>query len=241
MASEYFKNFASVKYEMPNGVILSVKDIFRKAIIEPEVADSLVDYTYYEIQDGERPDVVATRLYGDSNLYWLFYLVNDFDNFNSWHLSSLEFEKFLNDKYPGKYLTATASTNIVSSSSKFLLGERVTSASSSGNVIRVEPTYNRIAVEGGTWNANDVVTGASSGKSFTVSSVQEHRDGVNHYKNSSGLKQNRTGSGFSPVTHFEHELEHNEEKRKIKIIRPQFVSVILKQFNEVMSAPGIDG
>jgi hypothetical protein len=116
------------------------------------------------------------------------------------------------------------------------LGEKITSSSSTGNIVKVEPTFNRIAVVGGNWSQGDVVTGASSGKSFTVSSVQEHRDGVSHYQNSSGLKQNRTGSGFSPVTHFEHELEHNEERRKIKVIRPEFVSPIVKEFERIMIA-----
>lgn len=236
MSNIYFKNFPDTNYILPNGKSVVIKDIFRKVSIQPEVIDNIVDYTWYEIQDGERPDVVATRLYGDSKLYWLFYLVNELDNYNDWFKSNDEFFTFINEKYPGYWLNAPTVSDIITTSNKFLLGERVTSLSSVGNVIDVDPNFKRIAVDRGDWSAGDVITGKTSGKSFTVSSVVAQRDGVEHYKNSDGLKTNVATDGFLPVTAFDIELEENERKRKIKVIRKGFVPAIIHQFSDLMTS-----
>jgi hypothetical protein len=235
MSSEYFKNFPSINYIMPDGKSVKIKDIFRKVEIEPAVFDSVIEYNFYEIEDGERPDVVASKLYGDSHLYWTFFLVNQIDSYLDWHKSNSEFNEFIKQKYEGYWLNATLTSDIITSSSKFLLGEKITSSSSEGNVILIDPTFKRIGVTGGSWSANDVVTGATSGKSFTISSVQNREDGVIFYENSDGLRRNSSASGYNPVTYFDHEYEHNEAKRKIKIIKPRLIKTIVSEVARLLS------
>ena len=46
---------------------------FRKSKIEQESVNSIIDYQFYELKDGERPDIVAHRLYGSSKLHWTFF------------------------------------------------------------------------------------------------------------------------------------------------------------------------
>ena len=64
MSNQLFKNFPEIQYTLSTGKIVTIKDFFRKSMIEQEAVNSVISYTYYEIQDGERPDVVADRLYG---------------------------------------------------------------------------------------------------------------------------------------------------------------------------------
>ena len=144
MSNQLFKNFPEIQYTLSTGKIVTIKDFFRKSMIEQEAVNSVISYTYYEIQDGERPDVVADRLYGDSELHWTFFLVNDMDNYYQWHKDNVTFEKHINEMYPEYWLIASDSTDIVSSSSKFLLGEIIESSQQQGNVISVQPTFNRI-------------------------------------------------------------------------------------------------
>jgi hypothetical protein len=138
--------------------------------------------------------------------------------------------------YPEYWLIASDSTDIVSSSSKWLLGEIIESSSQKGNVISVQPTFNRIGVAGGSWNANDVVTGKVSGKSFTVSSVVNGPDGIDHYVNSEGHKRNNLTTGFTPVTYYTHDYEQNETNRKIKVIRPEYIRRVVSEFEKVMAS-----
>jgi hypothetical protein len=40
--------------------------------------DDAAFYTYYDIQNGDRPDQVSQKLYGRSDLHWTFAIMNDF-------------------------------------------------------------------------------------------------------------------------------------------------------------------
>ena len=70
MASEIFKNFPEITYTLRGGKIVTVKDLFRKVSVS---LDNIIDYTYYDLQDDDRPDVVASKLYGDGDLHWTFF------------------------------------------------------------------------------------------------------------------------------------------------------------------------
>jgi len=236
MANQFFKNFPEMQYKLDSGKVITIKDFFRKSSIEPAAQEAIVDYTYYELQEGDRPDVVATKLYGDSDLHWVFFLVNDFDNYYDWFKSSQDFERYMDKKYRGKYFIASESTDIIDSSNKFLLGETVTGTNSRGVVIGVDPTYKRIHVDVEVGFENPiVVTGSNSGNSFTPSSIIDPRDGVAYYYNGTE-RSNLWASGFDTKSNWEHEFELNEEKRNIKIIRPALIGRIISQFEKVMKS-----
>jgi hypothetical protein len=236
MSNQLFKNFPEIQYTLSTGKIVTIKDFFRKSTIEQDSVNSVISYTFYEIQDGERPDVVADRLYGDSDLHWTFFLVNDMDNYYQWYKDQTTFENQLKEMYPEYWLISNRSTDIVSKNDKWLLGEIIETSQQSGNVISVQPTFNRIGVAGGTWNVNDVVTGKVSGKSFTVSSVVSGPDGIDHYVNSEGLRRNTIDTGFTPVTYYTHDYEVNETNRKIKVIRPEYIRRVVSEFEKVMAS-----
>jgi len=312
MASKFFENFSEITYTLPDGKTIFVKDFFRKAKIEREALDKIVNYTYAEIQEGDRPDTLATRLYGDPDLYWLFFLVNDFDNHNNWYKSSSEFFTFIDEKYPGKYYIAENTTDICNSTSKFLVGEQLAKKYSftananqtlfsgtddngftlsydetfvvyrngvkqvqnenysvggltggkyssvnfiPGNdaadqmqagdvldvldireafIIQVDPTHKRIAVLEDGFSSGEFITGLKSLHSMEIQSVIEMRDGVLHYVNSDGIKRNTNSGGFTAVSFYEHELEHNEEKRRIKVIEPRLADSVVREFEKIM-------
>ena len=236
MSNQLFKNFPEIQYTLSTGKIVTIKDFFRKSTIEQDSVNSVISYTFYEIQDGERPDVVADRLYGDSDLHWTFFLVNDMDNYYQWYKDQTTFENQLKEMYPEYWLISNRSTDIVSKDDKWLLGEIIETSQQSGNVISVQPTFNRIGVAGGTWNVNDVVTGKVSGKSFTVSSVVSGPDGIDHYVNSEGLRRNTIDTGFTPVTYYTHDYEVNETNRKIKVIRPEYIRRVVSEFEKAMAS-----
>jgi hypothetical protein len=76
MATQFFKNFPEIQYTLDSGKVITIKDFFRKSKIDTSAVNSIIDYEYYELQEGDRPDVVATNIYGDSDLHWTFFLVN---------------------------------------------------------------------------------------------------------------------------------------------------------------------
>lgn len=56
-------------------------------------------------------------------------------------------------------------------------------------------------------------------------------NGVHHYENSQGYIVNSNASGAVPVTNFDHENRLNEEKRRIKILKPAYIEIILKEID----------
>ena len=235
MTNRYFQNFPEINYNLESEKIVTIKDFFRKSKIEQNAVDSLVSYDLYELTEGERPDIAAARLYGDQNLHWTFFLVNDIENYFDWYKDSATFERHINKKYPGKLAVGTQSTDILTSSSKFLMGEKVTSVSAEGRIIEVSPLEKRICIEDGDFVANELITGSVSGKTFTPTSVVEQRDGIKFYKNADGLRANTELSGYTGVTFYEDELELNENKRFIKYIDPALINSVVSRFGQIMS------
>jgi len=235
MASKFFSNFPKIQYKLNDGKVIFIKDFFRKSKVEQEAVSSITQYKKYELKEGERPDTLATKLYGNADLHWVFFLVNEIENYYDWYKDSAGFEEYMTKKYPGQVALASVSTDIVSSSNKFLLGEKVTSVSSEGSIILVEPHMNRVVIEGGNFVNNETITGYISGKSFTPTSVINHRDGIAFYKKDN-LRRNTEASDYTAVTHFDNELSLNEEKRFINIISPNRIAGIVRKFEEVMSA-----
>ena len=242
MADKYFTNFPEIQYQLADGKIVYIKDFFRKSKIEQEAVNSIVEYNLYNIPDGDRPDITATKLYGNPNLHWTFFLVNDIENYYDWVKDSSTFERYINKKYPGQYAIASASTDIVAAKSnnadvtnKFLLGEKITSVSTEGRVIEVLPEKNRIAIDGGNFVVDEAITGTVSTKSFTPTSVINHKDGVAYYKNGN-LRKNQASSGYTSVSLYDDEYEKNEAKRRIKIISPNIIGNIVRRFEKVMTS-----
>lgn len=241
MASQLFQNFPTMQYTLSNGKIITIKDFFRKARIETSALDSIIEYQYYEILDEERPDVVATKLYGDSDLHWTFWLVNDFDNYYDWFMGSQTFQNYLDEKYKGQCLVASNSSDIVSSTSKFLIGETVKSntGNKTASVLEVNPTHNRITVLGDIIESGEVISSHDKDgnvvKSFTVSSVSDSRDGVHHYEDSNNNKRTYGGAGWTPITDYIKEEQDNENKRQIKIIKPNRIRRVVTEFERIMT------
>ena len=103
MARGFFKHIPDIRYDFKSdGKYFRAKDLFRKVSTWSYLQEGISGYNYYRITDGERPDVVASKLYGDSTLYWTFFLVNEnLQDFNDWPKSGTVFHRFIERKYSG--------------------------------------------------------------------------------------------------------------------------------------------
>jgi len=242
--SGFFKHIPNVQYDFKSdGKYYQAKDLFRKVSVWSYLQEGISAYTYYRITDGERPDVTAAKIYGDSTLYWLFFLVNEnLQDLNDWPKSGTTFNKFVDRKYSGTCLVANASTDIVSFnhdtnvSSKFLLGELVTQSSSGaqGTVTSVDPTNSKITLNSvsGTFT-NGTVVGTESTKSFTVTSVVREQDVAHHYIDSNNLLTT-IDTNNTAISNLKYERDLNEEKHIIRYIEPKYVGSVIKEFKELV-------
>lgn len=84
------------------GNYVTLTDISRTVDINNLNEDKVSYYTYYNIQNGDRPDIISQKLYGNPNYYWTFFILNDQLKTginNSWPLSSADLENMISDEY----------------------------------------------------------------------------------------------------------------------------------------------
>ena len=236
---KYFKHYPTIDFDVKNdGELIEAKDIFRNIRVRDNSDEAITGYEYYYVNDQDRPDVLATKLYGDATLYWLFWMVNDqFATYNDWPKSQSILERFIARKYSGKALVSNQQSDIVSSSdSKFLQGEKVVGSTSSalGYVTKIDPTNKQLILNDvqGTFQINETVTGSQSSKSFTLSSVRNFSDSPHHYVNSDGNKT--TSETTTMVTNSEYEQTLNDSKRNIRYIKVDFIPQLLREFKSMI-------
>ena len=236
---KYFKHYPTIDFDVKNdGELIEAKDIFRNIRVRDNSDEAVTGYEYYYVNDQDRPDVLATKLYGDATLYWLFWMVNDqFATYNDWPKSQSILERFIARKYSGKALVSNQQSDIVSSSdSKFLQGEKVVGSTSSafGYVTKIDPTNKQLILNDvqGVFQVNETVTGSQSSKSFTLSSVRNFSDSPHHYVNSDGNKT--TSETTTMVTNSEYEQTLNDSKRNIRYIKVDFIPQLLREFKSMI-------
>ena len=236
---KYFKHYPTIDFDVKNdGELIEAKDIFRNIRVRDNSDEAITGYEYYYVNDQDRPDVLATKLYGDATLYWLFWMVNDqFATYNDWPKSQSILERFIARKYSGKALVSNQQSDIVSSSdSKFLQGEKVIGSTSSafGFVTKIDPTNKQLILNDvqGIFQDGETVTGSQSTKSFIISSVRNFSDSPHHYVNSDGNKT--TSETTTMVTNREYEQTLNDSKRSIKYIKTSMIPQLLREFKSMI-------
>ena len=74
----FFTQFPNFTYDLQdNNNFINAKNLFRHVDVNDVLAQNSFNYTYYEIQQGERPDIVSQNLYGTPDYYWTFFIVNE--------------------------------------------------------------------------------------------------------------------------------------------------------------------
>jgi len=103
---QYFDTLPKVVYTQ-NGVASVYTNLLARVSIIPEILKDPLIYYSYDIQEGDTPEIIAHKYYGDSYRYWIVLFANELlDPQWDWPMTSRVFEQYLADKYP--------STNIYS-------------------------------------------------------------------------------------------------------------------------------
>jgi hypothetical protein len=97
----YFNKFPTVEYDVKgDGVLRTMTDITRRVRISSKARLSTVEFDFYDVIDGQTPEFVADRYYGDVGLHWLILMTNDIiDVYTDWPMSVKRFEDYVYSKY----------------------------------------------------------------------------------------------------------------------------------------------
>ena len=97
----YFKNIPTIVYDsVGDGQFKDVKNLLRRVSIRAKVKANTLFYDTYDVKEGERPEDIAFKYYGDPQYHWVVMMVNNLtDRYYQWPMTQPDFEDFLTDKY----------------------------------------------------------------------------------------------------------------------------------------------
>ena len=97
----YFASFPKIYYDSKGqGNPKVVTNLLRRVAIRTKVKTNTMLYDTYDVKNGDTPESIADKLYGDSNLHWVILMVNNItDRFHQWPLMEQQFNTFVNEKY----------------------------------------------------------------------------------------------------------------------------------------------
>jgi hypothetical protein len=193
-----------------NNPVIATNLLSRASIIQNLLVNPALFYTY-DIQDGDTPEIVASKYYGDPYRYWLVLFSNQIlDPQWQWPLSSVQFESYMEDKYgalaAGNNQTMVAYTQtIVQEYRKIYTSYDSTTANTTTiNYTIDQNTYTNLIT--GTQTVN-----LPSGASCTITIEK------------------------TPIDLYTYEVEQNEAKRTINLINSIYAGQFEQQLDSLMN------
>jgi len=93
-----------ISYPFSESDFVTAKNFFRRYKLNDDVFSYAVFFKKYAIEDGERPDILAKRAYGDPFYDWVILLTNNMVNAQyDWPMSNHEVNKVLESEYDDAY------------------------------------------------------------------------------------------------------------------------------------------
>ena len=97
----YFENFPLIPYDsVGDGQFKLVTNLLKRVAIRSKVKGNVALYDTYDVKEGESPEIIAHKLYADSELHWVVLLVNNItDRYHQWPKNQNQYLAYINDKY----------------------------------------------------------------------------------------------------------------------------------------------
>jgi hypothetical protein len=249
MANKLFKNYPEVEYSITgdNRDIQTIRNIMLRAKIRDSVkADTSVFYDY-PILEMQTPQEIALKMYGDANLFWIIFMMNDVvDPYYDLGLTNRQLEKYIDKKYPGQYYSVqTYSGDILVSST--LTG---TESGATGEVLEWDPSRKKIVVtmRNGTFKLGENLSSVKvhngtdiSGQVLLGGVTKLNKFSIHHWENTeTGEWVDQADyidlpiSSKREVDNYTYENELNEEKRVIKLLKPEYVSQVVAEIEKIL-------
>jgi len=193
----YFKELPNISYvsllpkQNRSDERIEVKNLFKRAKLRTDIDQSITAFDFYQIQDNERPDILAQRIYDDPELDWVILVTNNITSIrNQWPLSNNDLYTYCLEKY-GSDANIMATHHFETKETK--------------------DKYGRILLKG------KLIVDENFSFTYT--------------------KDDNTSETINPaqsVSNYTYEQRLNEDKRKIRVIRPSLLAAFITDFRHLM-------
>jgi hypothetical protein len=191
----------------------TVTNIIARFGFEKTLKENSSAFYKYSVQDSDTPEIIAAKYYDNPERHWIVLMFNDIiDPQFDWPLRYENFIKFVDTKYTAN---GAANTTVQSGLAWAMSTNNVQSYY---KIVTRTNIDNESIVEKIQVNANTYVNVATSSSSVTLQSGDVITQTVTKSKK----------------TYYDYEMEENEAKRDITLLKPEFVSQIEKEFKKII-------
>ena len=97
----YFDSFPVIPYDSKGDLnFKDVTNLLRRVSMRAKLKSNTLLYDTYDVKEGETPEMIAHKLYGDPTLHWTILMTNDItDRYHQWPMYEQQFNTYLNEKY----------------------------------------------------------------------------------------------------------------------------------------------
>ncbi len=102
----YFDKFPKIYYDANgDGKYKVMTDILSRVKLTANIKENLLEFDYYNVKDGETPEMIAHKYYDDPELHWTILVANEvIDYYSDWPMSVQKFEQFVKDNERNLYI-----------------------------------------------------------------------------------------------------------------------------------------
>ena len=210
----FFENFPTIQYYFsetdPNTYTL--RHIIRRFKVEEIVKKNVLTYQTYIISDGESPDVIANKVYGNPEWHWVILMYNDIVNtMVHWPKPHKQVIKYASENYnvsTQATFTLNSDVIVVSDPTNILVGASLAGVGIPTNLYVTAINGNNV-----TLNTPSLISGTKTTKFDTINAVH-------HVVNSKGIVVDLnvyTGTDLVYVRNIDYETSLNDKHRMIKL------------------------
>ena len=185
---------------------ITVKNLFKRSKLRTDLDQAITAFNYYDVKEGIRPDMIAQELYDNSELDWVVLTSNNITNIrNEWPLSHNDLQEYMLEKYGSEANIAKVHHH---------------------ETIEIIDQYSRLEMP----------------ESLEVDSDFSFNF-VGNVVSSSGslIKLNLGGISLAKInpvraiTNYQYEAKINDEKRRIRVLKSEYLSAFISEHREIMS------
>jgi hypothetical protein len=240
--ARFFNKFPLIQYNMSGKKYPEYQTVtnllFRTAIIR-EIINNSSAYIKYIVRDGDTPDILASKVYGDPESHWLILYANEMlDPQYDWPLTTSVFYKYIVDKY-----RSMAEADIGNPLQDFEVVSWTQDRTNDASVHHYEKVVKQFNSTTQTNNEIRYIINKSKLTDNELDVPYEYYDNLADEQDVTPINVTIKGQTLIEtvyrdfITYYDYEDKLNEEKRNIRIIKQEYYSQILAEFNAITGAP----
>ena len=244
----YLENFSGVNYRFGNNErSVGFQNISVYADVIDQIKDNISTYEDYTILENMRPDQISAQIYGTTEYYWTFYILNDKLREQGWPLSQADVVEEVKKDFSGT--TLVTATNLVDDQltstgavrDKFIVGSSIQGQSSgvTGIINKIDYNLGQVVVKDSkSFTAGETILLSSDvNVGFVATNVTAEHLSIHHYEDannnyvdlvgSDGVVDITGGALNTAITQLDRYIKQNDNLKQIKVLRPGIAGSIV--------------